>query len=103
MSLLSFLGLSNKIKDALRNEAVIIDVRTAHEYDQGRIRNSINIPVDRISASIQRIRVMNKPVVFVCSSGQRSAQATSILKQQGVKDVFNGGNWERVLKMVNSL
>jgi rhodanese-related sulfurtransferase len=103
MSLLSFLGLGNKLKDALRNGAVIIDVRTAHEYDQGRIRDSINIPVDRISANIQRIKLMKKPIVFVCSSGQRSAQATTILKQAGVKEVYNGSNWERVLKMMNNL
>jgi phage shock protein E len=103
MSLLSFLGLSNRIKDALRSNAVIIDVRTPYEYDQGRVKSSINIPVDRISASIPRIKQFNKPIIFVCSSGERSAQATNILKQSGLKAVYNGGNWEKILKMMSRL
>ena len=41
MSILSFLGLgNNKIKDALLRGALIIDVRSAGEYDQGKIPGS---------------------------------------------------------------
>ena len=98
----SFL-FGDKIKNALRHDAAIIDVRTVHEYDQGRIRGSINIPIDRIPASLERIKNMNKPIVFVCNSGSRSGTAVRILKQHGIKDVYNGGNWERVLRKVNGL
>ena len=103
MSLLSFLGLGDRIKDALRQEATIIDVRTVHEYDQGRIRGSVNIPLDRIPASIQRIKGMKTPIIFVCNSGNRSGNAIRILKQNGLKELYNGGSWERVLKKINSL
>ena len=49
MSFLSFLGLgTDKIKEALLKGAVIIDVRTANEFDMGKIPGSVNIPVDRI-------------------------------------------------------
>lgn len=93
----------NKIKTALRRGAAIIDVRTVHEYDQGRIKGSLNIPLDRIPASIGRIKSLDKPVIFVCNSGNRSGQAMRILKQTGLKEVYNGGNWENVLKKINSL
>ena len=98
-----FLFGNNKIKDALKKGAVIIDVRTPHEYDNGRIPNSINIPVDRISSSIGRIKSMNKPVIVCCESGMRSNKARTILKSAGVDEVYNGGSWESVLKIINKL
>jgi len=34
-------------------------------------------------------------VVF-CRSGNRSAQAVSVLKQSGFTNVLNGGSWQQV-------
>ena len=101
--MLDFLFGKNKIKEALRNGAVIVDVRTPHEYDNGRIPGSINIPVDRISASVERIGSMKKPVIVCCESGARSNTAKSILKSAGIQEVHNGGSWESVLKIINKL
>ncbi len=98
-----FLFGKNKIKEALRRSAVVIDVRTPHEYDQGRVPGSINIPVDRIAAGVERIKAMNKPVVLCCASGMRSATAKEILKSAGLEEVYNGGSWESVLKISNKL
>lgn len=104
MSFFSFLGFGNsKIKEALRKGAIIIDVRSAGEFDQGKIPDSINIPVDRIAINAQRIKEMNRPVIFCCTSGDRSSQAIQLMKQKGVKDVYNGGNWHKVLRIVSSL
>lgn len=100
MGLFSFLGFGNiSIKNALRKGAVVIDVRTGSEYDRGRVPGSINIPVDRISVSIGRIKAINRPVVLVCSSGSRSADALKILKGRGI-EAYNGGNWEDVVKLM---
>jgi rhodanese-related sulfurtransferase len=93
----------NKIKAALKNGAEIIDVRTPHEFDQGKVPGSINIPVDRIASSIARIKGMNKPIVLCCASGMRSRNAKQILKSNGVQEVYNGGSWESVLKISNQL
>lgn len=101
MGLFSFLGLGNaKIKDALKRGAIVIDVRTANEFDRGKVPDSINIPVDRIAVNAQRILSMKRPVIFVCASGGRSSSAVRMMKEKGMKDVFNGGSWENVLKMV---
>jgi phage shock protein E len=96
-----FLFGKNKIKEAIKKGAVIIDVRTPHEFDNGRIPGSINIPVDRISVSVERIRSMKKPVIVCCNSGARSSQAKDMLKSGGIQEVYNGGSWESVLKMIN--
>ena len=102
MSILSFLGLGNsKIKDALLRGALIVDVRSAAEYDQGKIPGSINIPVDRIPINAKRILSMARPIVFCCTSGHRSNQAIQYLKQMGLTEYYNGGNWHRLLRIVN--
>jgi rhodanese-related sulfurtransferase len=104
MGLFSFLGFGGgKIKDALKRGAVIIDVRTPQEYDGGKVPGSINIPIDKISASTERIKSMNRPVIFCCASGMRSGNAVNIMKGKGLKDVVNGGSWLSVLKATKSL
>jgi phage shock protein E len=104
MGLFSFLRPgSGKIKNALRKGAIIIDVRTPQEYDRGHIPDAFNIPVDRIKVSIERIKASRLPVIVCCNSGDRSSTALQYLKAAGVKEVYNGGNWQQVLKIIESL
>jgi len=95
MGLLSMLGLGGKsesVKDFMEKGAVIIDVRTPGEFQGGHIKGSKNIPLNTISSKINEIKKMNKPVIACCASGMRSAQATSILKSNGI-NAMNGGGW----------
>jgi phage shock protein E len=104
MSLLSFLGFGDsKIRDALRKGAIVIDVRPAGAFDQGRVPGSINIPVDRIAINIPRIKGMNRPVIFCGAYNVHSSAATRIMKESGMKEVYDGGNWQSVLKIFNRL
>ena len=99
MGFLSFLGLGNKITEAIHRGAIIIDVRPAYAFDQhGRVPGSINIPIDRIAINVERIRSMNQPIVLCCAYGADCANAARILREKGIKDVYNGGSWESVLK-----
>lgn len=96
-------GSGDEVKQALRDGAVIIDVRTVREYDEGRVRPSIHIPFDRLPSSIERIRAMNKPVICCAGGDSRSSAAVNMLKRAGLKKVYNGGNWEKLLKIVTQL
>jgi phage shock protein E len=104
MGLLSLLGLgSSQLKYALRNGAIIVDVRTGLEYDQGHVPGALNIPADRISSSAERLKSMNRPVVLCCNSGSRAAIALQHFKAKGLTEVYNGGNWQRLLKLIHRL
>lgn len=104
MSILSIFGIgNNKIKEALRQGATIIDVRTANEFDRGKIRNSFNIPVDRININLERIRHMRRPIIICSNSDSETEQVISTLKANGIKDIHNGGSWTRLLKMIKTL
>ena len=102
MGILNLLGFGNKvsaIKNYIANGAVIIDVRTAAEFNSGHIEGSKNIPLDSILDHIVKIQNLNKPIIACCRSGMRSGQATSILKQHGI-DIINGGGWEDLNRSV---
>ena len=68
----------------------IIDVREHAEYDGplGHIPGAKLIPLGNLSARVGELDA-GRPIVAVCRSGARSAQATVILQQAGYKDVAN--------------
>lgn len=103
MGFLSFLFGGNKIKEALRAGAVVVDVRTPQEYDGGKVPESINIPVDRIAVQADRLIAMNRPIICCCASGARSGNAVKMLKAKGKKDVYNGGSWKSVYEILRTL
>lgn len=104
MSLLSLLGFGNeKIKEALRRGAVIIDIRTAAEFDRGKVRDSLNIPIDRININLKRIVQINKPIVICSNSDSENDRVIDVLKANGVKEIYNGGNWAKLWRMMRSL
>ncbi|PWA04949.1 rhodanese-like domain-containing protein [Flavobacterium psychrotolerans] len=96
MGFFDFLGMGDKtndIQEFVAKGAVIIDVRSPGEFSGGHIKGAKNIPLDTIGSKINEIKKLNKPVIACCASGMRSAQATSILKQNGI-EVINGGGWQ---------
>jgi len=104
MSLLSILGLGNgKLREALRQGAIVIDIRTAAEFDRGKVRDSINIPVDRININLQRIVQMKRPIIICSSSDSENERVIDVLKANGVKEIYNGGNWTKLWRMMRSI
>ena len=91
---------SSGIKQAIQQGAVIIDLRTAYEFDQGHIPRSLNIPVDRIKANVERIKGFRKPVILCCSTGNHCWEAADILRDAGIDQVINGGSWQTLLRKV---
>ena len=77
-------------------EATIIDVRTPGEFMMGNVEGSINIPLDEVSSRVEEFKNVEGNVVLCCASGGRSGQATMILQQNGLSNVYNGGGWQTV-------
>lgn len=106
MGIFSSLFGNNKkqlMLDAIENGAKVIDVRTPGEFKSGNVKGSINIPLDKLNAaSIKKIKKLNVPILVCCASGMRSASAASILKQNGIQDVFNGGSWFKVDRLMEN-
>ncbi len=73
-----------------RNAAVVLDVREPAEYigPLGHIRDATLIPLGQLAARAGELP-KDKPIVAVCRSGGRSAQATAILQKAGFEKVAN--------------
>ena len=94
-------GISTvSIEEYLQNDAVVIDVRTRQEFEEGHVHGSKNIPLDTIGFQIEEIKNIGKPVITCCRSGARSGSAARILVQNGV-DAINGGPWGTVVGCMN--
>lgn len=87
------------IEQYLENGAVVIDVRTIEEFEEGHVQGSKNIPLNTIGSHLDEIKNLNKPVITCCRSGARSGSAATILKQHGV-DAINGGPWGSVANCI---
>ncbi len=85
----------NKIQEYLNNGAVVLDVRTHQEWNDGHSEGAKHVVLNTIPDHLEEIKSLDKPVIAVCKSGGRSQSATDFLKQNGV-DVINGGPWQNV-------
>jgi rhodanese-related sulfurtransferase len=63
-------------------EIQLIDVRAPHEHDAGHIAGTKLIELGELSARADEID-RDRPVVFYCRSGGRSAMATQAFAQAG--------------------
>ena len=94
-----FFEKKSDLQLALKNGAVIIDVRSPFEFDAGHIKGSKNIPLENLKVRVNEIKQYNKPVVIVCQNGIRSSTAQTFLKGEGVP-VYNGGAWTNLNKII---
>ena len=80
-------------------KGVWIDVRSAEEFNDGHLQDSINIPHDQI---VERIKAVSPdkdaPINLYCRSGRRAEVALTELKKAGYTNVTNHGGYEDLLK-----
>jgi phage shock protein E len=86
-----FYNLKYNFMKNILEKATVIDVRTPQEYGEDHYPGAINIPLDEIQQHLQKLKQVEGPIVAYCRSGNRSGVAVSILKQNGINEVYNGG------------
>jgi rhodanese-related sulfurtransferase len=90
------------LTDLLRNRKTsIVDVRTNEEFSNSKVEGSVNIPLNLIPENIETLKKM-QPLVLCCAAGVRSGKAMEFLKFNGLNQVYNGGSWQDVEKMLNN-
>jgi rhodanese-related sulfurtransferase len=77
-----------------RENALILDVRSAGEVERGHLPEAVHIPHDEIRENLDLIRELadGRPVRVHCESGFRSYLAHRVLAQSGFDSAnFDGG------------
>lgn len=83
-----------------RQGALLLDVRQPEEYAALHAPDARLIPLGELPTRLGELASWkDKPIVVMCRSGRRSAQAVSLLREAGFRNVSNlaGGiqGWEK--------
>lgn len=76
-------------EDPGRTQPLVLDARTAAEYEVSHLRDAVYIDPGRPSLRPLRGRAKNDPIVVYCSVGYRSARVAHWLAGQGYTNVQN--------------
>ncbi len=81
------------IPTLVKKGALIVDTRTAGEFNNGHVKGAINIPYDIIGDSIDQHETdPSKPIIVYCRSGNRSSHAKRSLIAIGYTNVIDAGS-----------
>ena len=73
-------------------DALILDVRTAAEYESGHIPNAVNLSNEDIQAGkVDSLKDKSQLIMVYCRSGNRSRQAAQKLAELGYTNVVDFG------------
>lgn len=72
-------------------KAIILDVRTTEEMEEGFIPNAIHLDIYQGQEFMEKLNKLDKTKNYYvyCKSGGRSGQACAIMSQLGFKNAFN--------------
>ncbi|PWH11922.1 MAG: hypothetical protein DDG60_15825 [Anaerolineae bacterium] len=82
---------ADKLNEALAEKApVLLDVRTAAEFEKdGHLADALNIPLQELFTSVEKLPAKETPIVIYCVSGHRGSIAMMGLRLMGYTNVRN--------------
>ncbi len=76
--------------EAKQNDLMLIDVRTAREYERGHLPGARLLPIEEIEQRHKdEIPMMDNAILVYCASGERSRLACEYLSRQGYLNLYN--------------
>lgn len=88
----------SEIQSKIADGATLLDVRTSSEFSAGHIKEATNHSLQEMQNGVMPNVDKNKTLYVYCQSGNRSAQATNLLKQAGFSNVIDLGAIQTVVK-----
>jgi rhodanese-related sulfurtransferase len=71
-------------------DLVVLDVRTAKEFEQGHVPGALNVPHDELEARLPELAAdRDKDVVVYCHSGRRADLALGMLEKAGFTRLYH--------------
>jgi len=82
----------------INSGALLVDVRSPGEFNQGHLPDAKLIPVGDVESRIAEFGDdKNRPIVVYCKAGVRAAKAINVLKEHGYTNVLNGGGYSDLM------
>ncbi len=80
------------------DKILVVDVRRETEFADGHVKDAVNIPLATLTDPASMANLEEDQNIYLnCRSGYRSIIAASILKKQGIHNLYNVlGGWEKI-------
>lgn len=80
----------SKMKELLSSsKAILVDVRSKEEYDEGHLDKAINKPLTKLDEL--KGTSLETPIIVYCKSGMRSGNAAKELLKMGFINIYDLG------------
>ena len=80
----------DEVKRKINEGALLVDVRSIQEYNEGHLENAINFSYYDIPAKHNKVLPdKGRTIVVYCQNGGRSKRAYKKLKKLGYENVYN--------------
>ena len=84
-----FQNIDQKKAEELQSQGVrLIDVREPDEFAEGHIQGAELVPLGQVEETMAQWN-KQQPLIVMCRSGNRSAQAAQLLVDNGFKEIYN--------------
>jgi len=78
-------------------QGIVIDVRSAEEFNAGHLEDAVNIPHTEIGSRIvDYVKDKDTEISLYCRSGRRSGLAQTKLLEMGYRNAVNAGGYEEL-------
>lgn len=85
-----------EVKEMVTNpETTLVDVRINEQFSEKTSPGAVNIPLAKIEENLDFFRNQKQVIIF-CNSGKQAAQAVEILKENGIKNVYDAKTLKNV-------
>lgn len=87
------------IESDMKAGALLLDVRTPEEYSSRYIKGATNLPLSSIETGALPAVAKDTKIFVYCRSGNRSAQAKSLLEKSGFTNINDLGGMSDVISI----
>ncbi len=69
---------------------VVVDVRKEPEFNEGHVKGAVNIPLENLIDPASMSNIEDKDNLYIhCAGGYRSVIAASLMKREGIHNLYN--------------
>ncbi len=81
-------ALVAEAKEWVNDGAILLDVRSQQEFDEGHLEGALLIPIAELEGRMSELE--GKRVVVYCRSGMRSSKASRLMQNAGIESLDIG-------------
>lgn len=79
-----------ELRERVKTGAILLDVRSSQEYQEGHLEGAILVPEFEIQRNIEKIlKDKNQEIILYCSSGNRAKKAYRTMQLKGYNNLYN--------------